>query len=59
MLILSRKKNESIVISDNITLKVLEIRGDRVALGFEADRSIPILREEIIRKDTDEKEAES
>ena len=36
MLVLSRKKNESIIINDNITVTVIEIRGDKVRLGIEA-----------------------
>ena len=44
MLILSRKKNESIVINDNITVVVVEIRGDKVRLGIEAPKEIPTLR---------------
>ena len=40
MLILSRKKNESIVINDDITVVVLEIRGDKVRLAVEAPKEI-------------------
>lgn len=48
MLILSRKKDQKIIIGDQkIVLTVVEIRGDRVRLGFEADKSIPIDREEV------------
>ena len=47
MLVLSRKKNESIVISDNITLVVVEIRGDKVRLGIEAPKDVPVHRKEI------------
>lgn len=47
MLILSRKKNESIVIGDGITVTVVEIRGDKVRLGFEAPEEIPIHRREV------------
>ena len=36
MLVLSRKKNESIVINDDITIVIVEIRGDKVRLGVEA-----------------------
>ena len=38
MLVLSRKKNESIVINDDITVVVVEIRGDKVRLGVEAPK---------------------
>ena len=47
MLVLSRKKNESIVIDQNIVITVVEIRGDKVRLGIEAPKSIPIHRSEI------------
>ncbi|MCH8748550.1 carbon storage regulator CsrA [Patescibacteria group bacterium] len=47
MLILSRKKNESIVINNDITVMVVEIRGDKVRLGIDAPREIPVHRREI------------
>lgn len=47
MLVLSRKKNEAIVISDNITIVVVEIRGDRVRLGIDAPASVPVHRREV------------
>ena len=40
MLVLSRKKNESIIICDNITITVIEIRGDKVRLGIEAPKDL-------------------
>lgn len=47
MLVLSRKKNESIVINNDITIVVVEIRGDKVRLGVEAPKEIPVHRREV------------
>jgi carbon storage regulator len=47
MLVLSRKKGERVMISDNITLVVVEIRGDKVRLGIEAPKEVPVHREEV------------
>ncbi|MEK7658409.1 MAG: carbon storage regulator CsrA [Patescibacteria group bacterium] len=54
MLVLSRKKNESIVINDDITIVVIEIRGDKVRLGIDAPKEVPVHRREVfdaIRRD--------
>ena len=47
MLVLSRKKNESIVINNDIKIVVVEIRGDKVRLGVEAPREVPVHRQEV------------
>lgn len=47
MLVLSRKKDEKIMIGDSITLMVIEIRGDKVRLGIEAPRDVAVHREEV------------
>lgn len=47
MLVLSRKKSESIVINDDITIVVVEIRGDKVRLGIEAPKEVPVHRREV------------
>lgn len=51
MLVLSRHKGQRIVINDNITLIVVEIRGDRVRLGIEAPREVKIDRAEVRDKE--------
>jgi len=47
MLVLSRKKNESIVINNDITVTVVEIRGDKVRLGIVAPKQVPVHRQEV------------
>lgn len=47
MLVLSRKKAESIAINDNITITVIEIRADKVRLGIDAPSDIPVHRQEV------------
>ena len=57
MLVLSRKKNESIVIDDRIVITVVEIRGDKVRLGIQAPRDVPVHRQEVydaLRKDAEQ-----
>lgn len=47
MLALSRKKNEALVINNNIEVTVLEIKGDQVKLGITAPKEIPVYRKEV------------
>jgi len=47
MLVLSRKKNESIVINSDIVITVVEIRGDKVRLGINAPKNVPVHRQEV------------
>lgn len=47
MLVLSRMRDQSIVISDNIIVTVVDIRGDKVRLGIEAPHEIPVHRREV------------
>jgi carbon storage regulator len=57
MLVLSRKKDEKIVIGDKITVMVIEIRGDKVRLGIDAPRDVTVHREEVyeaIKREQDE-----
>ena len=58
MLVLSRKKNESIVIGNDIKIVVVEIRGDKVRLGIEAPQSVSVHRREVyeaIQRDGEER----
>lgn len=50
MLVLTRKVGQSIVISDDIELLVIEVRGDQVRLGIEAPRKTPIMRKELLEQ---------
>ena len=57
MLVLSRKKDEKIIIGDSITLMVIEIRGDKVRLGIDAPKDVSVHRQEVyeaIRRECDE-----
>jgi carbon storage regulator len=47
LLVLSRKKNEWIVISDTITITIVEIRGDKVRIGIEAPDDVVVHRQEV------------
>jgi carbon storage regulator len=47
MLALSRKKGEALVISNNIEVTILEIKGDQVKIGISAPREVPVYRKEI------------
>ena len=47
MLTLSRKKNESLVINNNIEVTILDIKGDQIKIGIAAPREVPVYRKEI------------
>lgn len=47
LLILSRKKEEAVLIGRDIKIKVVEIEGDRVKIGIDAPKNLKILREEL------------
>lgn len=47
MLVLSRQRDESIIIGDDIVITIVDIRGDKVRLGIEAPKEIPVHRQEV------------
>jgi len=47
MLILSRKKDESIIIGDNIEISIVDIKGDHVKLGIKAPKDVKVYRQEV------------
>ncbi|MCL2758935.1 MAG: carbon storage regulator CsrA [Treponema sp.] len=47
MLILSRKVDEKIVIGDDITISIIEIRGDQVRIGIDAPKKVKVFRQEV------------
>lgn len=58
MLVLSRKKSESIVINDDVVITVVEVRGDKVRLGIQAPREVPVHRKEVLDAILKEKQGE-
>ncbi len=61
MLVLSRKKNESIIIGDVISIVVVDIRSDKVRLGIDAPKEIPVHRQEVyeaIKKENEEEQGD-
>jgi carbon storage regulator len=58
MLILTRRVGESLRISDDIVVTVLEVKGNQVRLGTDAPRDVPVVREEILGRQPD-REAET
>lgn len=47
MLVLSRQRDESIIIGDNIVVTIVDVRGDKVRLGIEAPREVSVHRREV------------
>ena len=48
MLVLSRLKDEKIIIGENIVVTIVEVRGNKVRIGIEAPRDVRVLREELV-----------
>ena len=63
MLVLSRQRDESIMIGDDVEIIIVDVRGDKVRLGITAPRSIPVHRREIYdaiqREKNDKKESQA
>lgn len=60
MLVLSRQKDESIMVGDNVEITIVDVRGDKVRLGITAPREIAVHRKEVfeaIKREEAEKEA--
>jgi len=62
MLVLSRQRDESIMIGDDVEIIIVDVRGDKVRLGITAPKSVPVHRREIYdaiqREKTDKKDSE-
>ena len=58
MLVLTRKSNQSIMIGDDIEVSVLAIMGEKVRIGIQAPRSIPVFRKEVYLEIQSEREEE-
>ena len=59
MLVLTRKSNQSIMIGDNIEVSVLAIMGEKVRIGIQADRNVPVFRKEVYLEIQAERQAEA
>lgn len=57
MLILSRRKDESLVIDERIVVTVVDIKGDQIKLGIQAPRDVKVFRHEVFQAIQDENRA--
>lgn len=57
MLALSRKKNEAIVVNNNIEITILEIKGEQVKIGISAPKEVPVYRKEVYLQIQEENKA--
>jgi carbon storage regulator len=51
VLVLTRRKNQSIVIGDDVVITVLEVKGDQIRLGITAPREVQVFRQELLTAD--------
>ncbi|NOX30060.1 MAG: carbon storage regulator CsrA [Actinobacteria bacterium] len=54
MLVLSRRKGEAVIIGNDITVRIIDVRGDQVRVGIDAPRSVSVHREEVFRQVVEE-----
>lgn len=59
MLVLTRKKNQSIVVNDNIELTIIDIQGDQVRVGINAPKDVKVFRKEVYIEMTEENQRAS
>ena len=59
MLVLTRKSNQSIMIGDEIEVSVLAVMGEKVRIGIQAPRDVPVFRKEVYLEIQDEQEGEA
>lgn len=59
MLVLTRKSNQSIMIGDDIEISVLSIMGEKVRIGIQAPRDIPVFRKEVYLEIQNERDGET
>ena len=59
MLVLTRKSNQSIMIGDDVEVTILAISGEKVRVGIEAPRSVPVFRKEVYVEMESDRQAES
>lgn len=59
MLVISRKVNETFIIDENITVRILEISGDKIKIGIDAPKDIKIMRSEILETENMNREAQN
>lgn len=57
MLALSRKKNEAIIVNNNIEITILEIKGEQVKIGISAPKEVPVYRKEVYLQIQEENKA--